>query len=275
LHFEFIVCILTILLHTINNRAGNMEKITLETIHNIFEDSSTYTADYLKKHFGCSYQYLWLNLKKVGYYSSFTHNSKYYTLVDIPEFNDNGIWFHTDPVAGEIGFTKYKTAANLIISLINSSETGMTEDKLREIMRIRLANQLNVLINKSKIQRLKLEQKYYYFSKDHNKYNDQYSQLTQRLALDIAWRSCSIAEQKSLSEQHYQHQIKRLTTSRANWHHRSNEKQKKLRAQLIRIRDLATSRDNWKRKAMDYKGEALQLKDELKTIKKNSSMPII
>ena len=247
-----------------------MEKITIETIHKIFENRYTYTADYLKKHFGCTYQYLWINLKKVGYYSSFTHNSKYYTLADIPNFNDKGIWFHTDPVAGEIGFTKYKTAPNLIISLINSSETGMTEDKIREIMKIRVSNQLNVLMNKSKIQRLKIEKKFYYFSKDEKKYYEQYTQLTQSLTIDIQSPSSSIAEQKSSSEQHYEHKIKRLMTSRENWRNRSNEKQKNIREQLIRIRDLERSRDNWKRKTRGYKDQTLQLKNEIESIKKNS-----
>jgi len=247
-----------------------MEKINIETIHKIFEARYTYTADYLKNHFGCSYQYLWINLKKLGYYSSFTHNSKYYTLADIPKFNDKGIWFHRDPVAGEIGFTEHKTAPNLITSLINSSQTGMTEDKIREIIKIRVSNQLNVLMNKSKIQRLKIEKKSYYFSKDEKKYNEQYIQLTQSLALDIPSPSSSIAEQKSLSEQHYEHKIKRLTTGRGNWRRRSNEKQKKIREQQIRIRDLETSRDNWRGKAMCYKGQALQLKDEIESIKKNS-----
>jgi len=30
-------------------------------------------------------------VKKIGYYSSFTHNGKWYTLQDIPEFDTNGL----------------------------------------------------------------------------------------------------------------------------------------------------------------------------------------
>jgi hypothetical protein len=242
-----------------------MEKITPETIHNIFKDRYIYTAEYLKNHFGCSYQYLWTNLKEVGYYSSFTHNSKYYTLADIPNFNDKGIWFHMDPVVGEIGFTKYKTAANLIISLINSSETGMSEDKIREIMRIRVSNQLNVLVKKSKIRRLKIGKKCYYFSTDEKKYNGQYAELTKDLAI-----TTDIQLHSSSNEQTLKHKIKRLTTSRESWRKRANEKQKKTRELFIRIRDLERSRDKWKSKAMDYKGKVMQLKNEIDNIKKNS-----
>jgi hypothetical protein len=247
-----------------------MAKITIEAIQKVFEHQHIYSAEYLKKHFGCSYQCIWENLKKVGYYSSFTHNSKYYTLANIAEFNDNDIWFHCDPVIGEIGFTKQKTASNLIVWLINSSQTGLTERNLTDIMKIRICNQLNGLVKQSKIQKVKLENKSYYFSIDKNQYRQQYANLTatESLSLDKQSDSCS-------KEQHYQHRIKRLTDGRASWRKRSNEKQQKIREHLIRIRDLETSRDKWKSAAMKYKSKVQQLKVEIDKIKKNSSMPII
>jgi hypothetical protein len=242
-----------------------MAKITIEAIQKVFEHQHIYCSEYLKKHFGCSYQCIWENLKKVGYYSSFTHNSKYYTLANIPEFNDNDIWFHTDPVIGEIGFTKQKTASKLILWLINSSQTGLTERNLTDLMKIRLCNQLNGLVKQSKIQKVKIENKSYYFSIDKNQYRQQYANLTatESLALDQQSDSCS-------KEQHYQHRIKRLTDGRASWRKRSNEKQQKIREHLIRIRDLETSRDKWKSAAKKYKSKVQQLKVEIDKIKKNS-----
>lgn len=247
-----------------------MAKITIEAIQKVFEQKPIYCSEFLKQHFDCSYQCIWENLTKVGYYSSFTHNSKYYTLADIPEFNDNDIWFHSDPVIGEIGFTKQKTACNLILWLINSSQTGLTERNLTDIMKIRICNQLNGLVKQSKIQKVKLDHKSYYFSIDKNQYRQQYANLTatEGLSLDKQADSCS-------TEQHYKHRIKRLTDGRASWRKRANEKQQKIREHLIRIRDLETSRDKWKSAAMKYKNKVQQLKVEIDRIKKNSSMSII
>ena len=41
-------------------------------------------------------------LKQLGYFSSFTHNSKWYTLSSIPEFDNNGLWFYN-----QIGFSRH------------------------------------------------------------------------------------------------------------------------------------------------------------------------
>lgn len=242
-------------------------KITEETIQKIYEDSSVYTADYLKNHFNCSHQCLWNNLKKVGYYSSFTHNSKYYTLANIPEFNDNGIWFHKVPSVGEVGFTNQKTAPNLIISLINSSKAGLSEGEITDIMKIRISNQLISLVKKAKIRKLRIENKVYYVSIDEKIYRKQY--------VELAEAKDSSVKTQSLSLSIYKQKIKRLTAARDSWCERSNEKQKTIRKHLTRIRDLERSRNKWKNMAMKYKNMAQQLKGELEKIKKNSSMDIL
>jgi len=37
-------------------------------------------------------------LKEIGYFSSFSHAGKYYTLTNIPQFDENGLWFHGYPL---------------------------------------------------------------------------------------------------------------------------------------------------------------------------------
>ena len=135
-----------------------MPQITVNSIHEIFKSRYAINSKQLMNYFECTYQYLWTYLRKVGYYSSFTHNGQYYTLANIPQFDTNGIWFYTEPVAGEIGFTKHKTAKNLILYLINSSKTGMTEDDIQEIIKIRVFNQLKQFADQSKIQRIQIKQ---------------------------------------------------------------------------------------------------------------------
>ena len=52
-------------------------------------------------------------LKKVGYYTSYNHNSAYYTLHEVPTFDPDGLWFY-----GDVGFSQYPTLAATL--------TGMT-----------------------------------------------------------------------------------------------------------------------------------------------------
>ena len=60
-------------------------------------------------------------LKKLGYYSSFTHNGKWYTLEHIPEFDKNGLWFYQG-----IGFSKLRNLTATILYLVENSVKGLT-----------------------------------------------------------------------------------------------------------------------------------------------------
>ena len=44
------------------------------------------------------------NLTKIGYYSSYSHAGRYYTLRHIPNFDENGLWHFKD-----ISFSKFGT----------------------------------------------------------------------------------------------------------------------------------------------------------------------
>ena len=147
-----------------------VKKISSESIQHLFEVKPIYTSLDLQKHFSCSHQCIWNNFRRLGYYSSYTHNSKYYTLATIPEFDENGIWFYDDPVFGPVGFTNLRTASNLIVALVNSSTAGLIEGSIQKIMKIRISNQLNTLIKASKIQKLTVNDTRYYLSIDNNIY---------------------------------------------------------------------------------------------------------
>lgn len=41
-------------------------------------------------------------LKRVGYLTSYTHAGRYYTLLEIPRFDEFGLWFHQ-----QIGFSRW------------------------------------------------------------------------------------------------------------------------------------------------------------------------
>ena len=68
-------------------------------------------------------------LKQVGYFSSFTHNNKWYTLSYLPVFDKNGLWFYE-----AIGFSKHGNLKKSILYFINKSPKGLSAEQLAELL---------------------------------------------------------------------------------------------------------------------------------------------
>jgi hypothetical protein len=98
-------------------------------------------------------------LKVVGYYSSFTHNSKWYTLQTIPAFDKNGIWFYED-----IGFCKHGNLNQAIAHFINNSFHGLTAKDLFNILSVPCHSVLNQMYRRKKIDRFNTPKGFIYLS---------------------------------------------------------------------------------------------------------------
>ena len=243
-------------------------KITTEKMQNLFDQKQIWSSQQLIAHFDCTFQCLWRNLRHIKYFTSYTHNAKYFTIANIPEFDKNGIWFFDDPVIGKVGFTKYFSANKLIVSLITSSTSGMCENEISAVTKIRVFNQLNTLSKKSIIKKLKLGGRYRYFSNQEQVYKKQYNIFCreqqppmQGIAAPDSSEVISAIEKKCACR------IKKIESSRDLWNQRSNEKQENIRSLLIRVRDLERSRDKWKLEAKDYQDQIHILQAEI--VKKN------
>ncbi len=100
-------------------------------------------------------------LTAVGYYSSFTHNGKWYTLCSIPSFNRDGLWFHH-----EIGFSRAGSLTKTLIALTANSHAGVTAEQLGEKLHCRCHTILVQLYRKKKLQRQKRERSFIYLAAD-------------------------------------------------------------------------------------------------------------
>lgn len=100
-------------------------------------------------------------LSKAGYYSSFTHNGRWYTLASIPNFGREGLWFHK-----EIGFSNAGSLTRTLVRLIERSPEGMTADQLGEKLRCRCHAVLVQLYRKGRVQRQKHGRSYVYLAAD-------------------------------------------------------------------------------------------------------------
>ncbi|MFA6662472.1 MAG: hypothetical protein WCS56_05520 [Bacilli bacterium] len=100
-------------------------------------------------------------LAETGYYSSFTHNGRWYTLASIPRFGNDGLWFHK-----EIGFSRTGSLTHTLISLVEHSAAGMSADQLGEKLRCRCHAVLVQLYRKGRLQRQKHGRSYVYLAAD-------------------------------------------------------------------------------------------------------------
>lgn len=123
-------------------------------------------ADYIK----CSHVTARRHLGKLNYFSSYTHNSQYYTLKTIAKFNADGIWSYNG-----IHFSKVGTLKNTMLNLVDDSRKGLTVSQLSEKLKIKCYSALNLFYKNDYFNRIHYEKDYVYLSKDKEIYQKQYS----------------------------------------------------------------------------------------------------
>jgi hypothetical protein len=100
-------------------------------------------------------------LTKIGYYSSFTHNGKWYTLASIPRFKQDGLWFHK-----KIGFSREGSLTLTLVRLTEQSQMGLTAEQIGEKLQCRCHAVLVKLYREGRLQRQKCGRSYVYLAAD-------------------------------------------------------------------------------------------------------------
>ena len=138
----------------------------------LFNQEKCYTIDQLSRRLNYSLISIRRFLKVMGYYSSFTHNSKWYTLRSIPSFDNNGIWFYQD-----IGFCKHGNLNQTIGRFIDKSFQGLTAKDLFNILSVPCHPVLNQIYKKKKIDRFNTPKGFVYLSVSESKKRLQLNRL--------------------------------------------------------------------------------------------------
>jgi hypothetical protein len=100
-------------------------------------------------------------LKRVGYYSSYSHAGRYYTLADIPRFDDHGLWSH-----GEVRFSKHGTLRDTVVALVQQAPGGHSHEQLQVILGVRVHDTLRHLFAADLLGRERLGAVFVYLSAD-------------------------------------------------------------------------------------------------------------
>lgn len=85
-------------------------------------------------------------LKEIGYRTSFTHAGRFYTLLDIPSFDELGLWFHQDAGFSRVGNLKESVAWH-----VEESQDGRTHSELQHVLCVRVHNVLLELFQEGRI----------------------------------------------------------------------------------------------------------------------------
>ncbi|MEK7876501.1 MAG: hypothetical protein AAB325_09970 [Pseudomonadota bacterium] len=93
-------------------------------------------------------------LKAFGYFSSYTHAGRYYTLHDIPQFDSYGLWRF-----GDIGFSHLRTLKASVAELVRNFPEGRTHRELELLFGVPVFNTLRDLLRAKAIRREPLNAK--------------------------------------------------------------------------------------------------------------------
>lgn len=134
----------------------------LTTLKKYFKKNKVADINQLKKLLHTSSRMnIFRKLKNLEYCSSFTNAGKYYTLKNIPKFNNFKIWHYRN-----IGFSLHGNLKLTVYSIISYSETGVTHREIEKVVKIRVYNTLLDLVKEKKVHREKYESSYLYLSSD-------------------------------------------------------------------------------------------------------------
>lgn len=119
--------------------------LDLETIKKILDTPSRMTV--------------FRQLKVLGYFSSYSHAGKYYTLHSHPVFDTNGLWSY-----GGIHFSEHGSLLETIATLVKRSEAGYFASELARLLKVFVHNALGKLNSQGRLLREQIGDQYLYLS---------------------------------------------------------------------------------------------------------------
>jgi hypothetical protein len=135
--------------------------IQTEAVIKLFDNNPVLTMKQLTSALSCSHMTVFRKLNELHYFSSYTHAGKYYTLAQLAQFNNNGLWEYQG-----IRFSLYGNLKNTVQQFVNDSQAGYCSDELEKLLAVRTNNTLFALVTEKHLVRDSYDRKYIYFSID-------------------------------------------------------------------------------------------------------------
>ncbi len=117
-----------------------------------FRKEKIATLEQLKRALGTSgTMTVFRKLKELGYLSSYSHRGKYYTLHEIPDYDEQGLWdWHA------VWFSRYGNLVETAREFVEDAENGVTARELESILQVECKRSLLKLYRKGQVVRVKI-----------------------------------------------------------------------------------------------------------------------
>ena len=134
---------------------------SVEQLKPLFAHRKCWMIEPLAVSMGCAVVSVRRLLRQVGYFRSYTHNGKWYTLDSIPAFDRHGIWVYE-----EIAFSRHGDMIKTIAHLLDKSPRGLSARELSEILHHPCQAVLTHLHKAERVERVRGAQAFVYLSSD-------------------------------------------------------------------------------------------------------------
>ena len=155
-----------------------ISKEEIKKVQSAIRKKKTFTVKNLAVLLGCSVPSVRLKLRQWNARSSYNKSGQYYALPDIPQFNEDGLWWHKGAY-----FSKYGTLKNTVVHLVGASLAGLTGEQIGKLVGLDPRSFLYHFRNTPGIEREKHQGVYVYFSDDQAKRKKQTTNQLEEIAL--------------------------------------------------------------------------------------------
>jgi hypothetical protein len=136
-------------------------RLPSDRLEKLFHRRKCWMLDQLAQSLGYALISVRRFLKQIGYCRSYTHNGKWYTLRDSPEFDRDGLWHHRG-----IGFSKHRSLTATIGYLVGRSPAGLSSGELSQKLQHPCHAVLTQLHQAGRLDRLQLAGQFRYLAAD-------------------------------------------------------------------------------------------------------------
>jgi hypothetical protein len=153
---------------------------TPEILRSFLQRKQIATLDELKQQVETtSTMTVFRKLKALGYRTSYSHRGKYYTLVGIPRFDEQGLWS-----CRGAWFSRYGNLLATAQQFVAQAPAGYTASELQALLNVEVKQALLELVQRRRLQRREIEGRYVYFAQEAGR---QREQRLQREAPPAEW----------------------------------------------------------------------------------------
>jgi len=143
--------------------------ISKDTVQKRLESQQVATIEELKDALGTTGSMtVFRQLQALGYRSSYSHRGKYYTLREIPDFDDQGLWnWHS------VWFSRYGNLMETARTFVEEAAYGFTASELESLLHVECKHALLTLYRNHHLARDRIGGVYVYLTQDRDRQRHQ------------------------------------------------------------------------------------------------------